>query len=250
MKLLTKVAFTSLLVAMPVVTCLGNSVNVEPVFMASRSVRIAVVFDRKPVPGAKVEFFTYDSSNRPRETPALVMACDEYGWLKSPLLAPGRYDVRASAGDKLQGNLQLRVSGDVGKSALAFKLVLFAQPDRFEISEKQSIPEPLREFRGVVNDPTGGLIPGARIEIYQQENGARKLITRVQSGTLNDCVENPSACSGSFFARLAPGNYVAFFASPGFRSKAVIFTIDNSGSASSTVVVLHVAPATQMTFVD
>lgn len=213
--------------------------------------RIAVALNSKPAPGAGVEFYRYAQSRRP-ETPTFILRSDRQGWLKTPKLSAGLYEVMVHAGDTLQADVFLEVSSRYGRHATAFAIDLqptSPAPWVFAVIEtdetratnvdvaqaaKTPITERLQAFRGVVTDPSGAVVPGADIQIIQTGPGRPKILNGITSGR-----------AGDFEARLEPGTYVAVFMEPGFKSKFVGFEIATDGSERLEVT-LEIGAASQV----
>jgi len=80
----------------------------------------------------------------------------------------------------------------------------------------------VQHFRGVVVDPSGGPVPGAKIGILRQ-------------GTPGMLLESSSGSDGSFSLDLADGEYWAFVREPGFRTRILRFVISMQGTESLSV---------------
>ena len=104
--------------------------------------RIVVALNGKPAPGAKVDVYkeqhsavsTQQSAKSKDnggslgdegvrgETPVFTLVCDEYGWIKTPKLPDGRYELVAQAGGNLRASLVLDVSSRDGTMAFEMDL--------------------------------------------------------------------------------------------------------------------------------
>lgn len=203
---------------------------------SSAVVRLAVVDKGKPAAGAKLEFYLLDSGRRPEE-PTLTLVSDEFGWIKSPTLADGRYEVVASTEDNLRADLALDVSSHYGRTPSAFKMELFpadpqdVDPEKATL-EKVPITNHLEVFRGTVTDQSGAVIPGAKIRIYRRGTGDEKVLQTLKAGKCAASCEK----AGQFETKLDPGTYVAEFLYQGFAPKLVGFEIVSSGSRQIDVV--------------
>ena len=249
MKKPIQIGTCALAIAVQAVLCSAECVVVQPAdivpsrvlpdtfavipLLSSRVVRLTVVGKGKPALGAKVEFYSFGSGGRSKE-PTLTLVSDKFGWIKSPKLSDGQYEIVATTAHDLRADLLLDVSSHYGKTPMAFKMELlpinppYAAPQLAtpaltapEIATLQQVPieNHLQVFRGTVVDPTGAVIPGATIHIFRQGTGPMKLLKAVESGK-----------SGEFETKLDPGTYVASFSSSGFAVKRIGFEIVFSGS--------------------
>jgi hypothetical protein len=127
LKSLSQIGVYVLAVALQPTLCSAECVEVEPVpsisFESGPVVRLAVVDKEGPVAGANLEFYLFDSGDRP-EKATLTLVSDEFGWIKSPKLSDGRYEVVATAEHNLRADLRLRVSSHDGNMAFKMELLL------------------------------------------------------------------------------------------------------------------------------
>jgi hypothetical protein len=202
----------------------GECVTVEsaklPFQPSSQKVRITAMLDGKPLKDARIGFFL----TKEYET-HLWLVTDEQGIVTSPLLQPGQYHVVAMSSEGRFAEIYLDVSKGAGNVASAFLMdltpkapTLAERKSLAALVEKTPVTEHVRKFTGVVEDPSGAVIPEADIQIFQK-------------GKEGDAVVTLKADKeGRFSVPLADGVYVAFLRMQGFRTEAVGFEI--AGSAS------------------
>lgn len=231
LKKLIQIGAYVLAVALQATLCSAECVDVQPIpsvsFESGPVVRLGVVNEDKPVAGANVEFYLFDSGDRP-EKPTLTLVSDEFGWIKSPKLSDGRYEVVATAEHNLRADLRLEISSQYG--SMAFKMELLPGPPRDADPETATLAQvpignDLELFRGRVVDPTGAAIPGVRIRIFRRGVDPRKVVETLEAGK-----------AGEFETKLDAGSYVASFSAQGFAVKLVGFEIVSPDSGPLTVI--------------
>jgi hypothetical protein len=99
-------------------------------------------------------------------------------------------------------------------------------------AEQQPVAFTLREFSGVVIDPTGAVIPGASVTIVRKGN---QLVSAL---TTNG--------AGEFSAQLDPGDYYILVAAQGFSSQALHVAIVPQRSPDKAQFRLNIGASTQM----
>jgi hypothetical protein len=244
---------------------LGESVVVvqarpSPLLRLKQKARITVLADGKPLPGLKVDVW---QDYRAGKIAALITDGD--GNLILPELPSGRYFIGSLSpgGLGFSGNLEVCI---VPCSDDGFETTDFVQEsldgqlhvidrDAFALNEiwmeigiasdsgwgtlvKSAEQEPaagaIQRFRGVVQDQTGAVIPGASIDIVVKGTQGRKHSALLRADY-----------RGSFSADLPNGDYVAVISSPGFRVRALPFTISAAATTSDLKIVLVVGSVTQ-----
>jgi hypothetical protein len=207
--------------------------NVEPSF---QHVRILTLYDGKPLQGVKLEVFSKDERRR------LSLATNEQGIAKLSLSPPGRYRIAADAANGLGADLILAVSKGKGKKESSFTLNLAVRPppppsfeDKIVAAEKAG-PVRLRQFEGVVMDPSGGVVPQTRIGVFKKGSRGKLQIAKAESDA-----------SGHFFAHLSDGSYTALFSAQGLSTYIAVFEIakdDDSADTAGLRIVLQIGPFT------
>lgn len=242
----------------------GLSVVVESrpgsVPYAKQRLKVTVVFDGKPAPGAKIEVGRISGEGEP-----LLLVADNLGKATLPELPAGEYNMRAAPAqspnftdgiefcvtectvndlevtdftvDSLDGTLR-----PIDRRALGMsEFVIDLAPDRIPewagliaTAEREPTVLRFREIRGVVLDPSGAVIPGASIDVIRKGGKANEPIAGLQSDP-----------SGRFLIPVSDGDYFVLISSPGFTSRALQITVSASGSADDLQLILMVGQATQ-----
>jgi carboxypeptidase family protein len=133
-------------------------------------------------------------------------------------LAAGTYRVFADAG-KHDATLNLTVT-DSQEQLTTCKMDV--SPRELAPTQTVSVSPPprivLRTFRGFVQDANEAVIPMMSVRLF---------LVHPKSTDFNSIVYSDE--KGQFDLNLAPGSYVAFFQSQGFRERSVAFDIDPKG---------------------
>jgi carboxypeptidase family protein len=203
---------------------------------SSNQVRIQVALGGKPLQGAKVILRRWGDCTcatdlmrgNPLDTSMFTSSnsrmTDENGTADLPELAPGAYDVAATINDVATTPfLGLHVSDKKGVTTVSFDLTL-------QVQRVEDVPVRLQvaAFRGVVKDPGGGAVPGARIVVVRRGSQAKDVV-----------LTGKADASGSFSSQLTEGAYIAVFFAQGFRPAIEPFEIAKTGS-SELPVTIHV----------
>ncbi len=234
-----------------------------PPLRVKQKVKISVVFDGKPLPRAEVQV---------RQTPdgvtSLVLITDDHGEVVLPELNPGRYTVSVSPtpgpargnffeiclapcpDDGMETNELVQESLDgparvIDRDSMALSELWMdispanpAQDPRWTgaiaSAERETITSRMPALSGVVQDRSGTVIPGTWIDIVAKGTQGKNHVALV-------CTDQ----AGGFSAKLADGDYVAFFTAPGFAVRAVPFTIAAEANAGELKVILDIGVATQ-----
>lgn len=199
------------------------TVSVATVLHSTTTVRIAPLINGKPEKGVKVEFYRYSAGGRDDE-PCLTLTSDDNGWVAAFKLAPGSYDVIASAHKNLVAVRLLDVEAQNGDAPTAFSMDL--RPSIFptweellERAENQPITIKLKACRGVVQDVSGAVIPGAFVRIVRKGTDHKDRVAGVKSGP-----------NGEFSAELPNGTYIVIVAAPAFLTQAIPFEVTKDGT--------------------
>jgi hypothetical protein len=214
MKLIAIAAACMLLPRLAIGACeTVEQVSYQP---SSPRIRITALVDGKMEGGTRVDVFP-----SPLGPPAQVsITADDDGIAAIPPLAPGYYEITATSKRGLRASLFVIVSSDRRKTPSAFSMNL--KPDKFfprlqdklEAARTRPSSERIQDFAGVVRDPTGGGVPGARIRVWKK---------RLQDEALP--VEIRSDSVGRFSTHLAEGTYIALFQSGGFLPEVLVFDV-------------------------
>jgi hypothetical protein len=212
MKILTSVVGCLLLAILVSAEC----VVVEPVYHpSSEKARVTVLLDGKPLKDAKLEFSPV-TENKSR----VSLSTDRHGVASAPELLPGRYRVVAAGLDKLTTELYLHVSKSSRNQPTVFVMNLATPPAwtppvgaAWEAAEKAPVTELVREFGGLLLDPSGASISGAETQVLRKDSQPA-VVGKLKSDE-----------AGRFATRLADGTYVAFIQMPGLRTQVLAFDV-------------------------
>jgi hypothetical protein len=189
----------------------------EPIYQqASREVRILAVQDGKPLVGASLSVF-FGAEDKA----SLLLATDQRGLAVVSRLRPGRYHIVALSPDRLDtAVLYMEVPEKAAAQTSSFLIDLTASdlgpPITLAAPAVNTAPinDYIRQFKGVVSDVTGAVIPKAQVQVYRRGEEVKEPVAKLRADV-----------SGRFSAQLAPGAYVAFLESPGFKTRIVGFEI-------------------------
>ncbi len=205
--------------------------NVQP---SSQNIRITVLRDGIPVRDVKLEVLMA------AEQPRLSLSTDKHGVAALPSLPPGRYHIVATSSGGLGADLVLDVSKNKGKKTSSFSMDLSVRPpppptlaQRIATAEGLATSKRMQSFHGILEDPSGAGIQGAKIEISQKGSLGKAQVTKVASDT-----------TGHFSAPLANGAYTAVFQVPGFSAQIQVFEIALDGDMKESRIILQITPCT------
>jgi Carboxypeptidase regulatory-like domain len=197
---------------------------------SSRSVRITVVLNGKPLKLAKVEFCTTTGE----QTCFTVFTGDD-GTAVPHALALTTYHVSALFEDGLSSDLYLHISSQGKATSFAMDLTpsFKAAQAVLTAAEKLPIREIVREFTGSLQDPSGAMIPGVNINVVRKGSADKGDVLRLKADA-----------NGHFSAPLTDGAYIAVFSSQGFRTEIVPFEVAAQGE-KEMLVKLQIGNVTQ-----
>ncbi len=211
-----KVIMTLAGIALSATFVVAECVVVEPVYHhSSEKIRITALLDGKPLKDARLEFSPMTENKTP-----ISLSTDRHGVASASEVPPGRYRVVATGRDKLLAELYLDVSKASRNQPTLFVMNLAAPITRvpsvgaaWEAAEKAPVTELVREFGGLLLDPSGASIPGAEIQVLSKDSQPA-VVAKLKSDE-----------AGRFATRLADGTYVAFIQMPGFRRQVLAFEV-------------------------
>lgn len=184
---------------------------------ASQNIEVTIMCKGKPAAGILTTF----NLNGQRE-PYWSGSSDSNGKLFPPKLTPGSYRIVAKSGAR-EGELDLEVVKDDDQQRPAERPSAKFEMDLIlpRVGEAENAPVTawVRDFQGVVVDPTGALIPNAEVEIYLQKDLDVGPVMKVKTNE-----------KGEFSAHLDKGTYVAIFWSQGFASYRLVFEVTEKGA--------------------
>jgi hypothetical protein len=173
-----------------------------------------VLKNRKRVSGIAVKLY---QQNRRGESPYWASLTNKDGIACPSELPEGKYEIYVISGRR-SGELDIDVAknNDVGGFQIALLL-----PDQLRSAAAVPVTTWVREFKGVVEDATGGVIPKVKIEILRKD----------PAGEIdeNSMAKIESNDRGRFSLGLQAGAYVAIFEYPGFNLTAFPFEINQKG---------------------
>jgi hypothetical protein len=151
------------------------------------------------------------------ERPAWGGLTDKHGVAKPPDLPPGKYRVVADSG-KMRATKFLTISSDDGTaSRCEIKLTPPDPPRVFGSPPEQIASIRVLEFRGVIEDPTGAVLPNTKIRVLRK------------SSDKADLADIQSDGNGQFSLHLDRGTYLAVFSIPSFKTQVVSLKISKHG---------------------
>ncbi len=203
------------------IASVANSVEVTEPLQSSRHVRITVLLNGRPAPGAKVDFCIVG------KPPCISVLAGDDGVATPPRLREADYTVSAALDDDLKAYLYLRVSRKGPTKSFPIDLTeQFRAAQRLlGTAEQMPVLERLQEFQGFVRDPSGSMVAGAAIKILRKGSEDHKVFQMTKSDP-----------TGHFSLQLAEGTYIAFFSSPGFRTAIVPFEVTEQGTKELRVI--------------
>ncbi len=140
---------------------------------------------------------------------------DKKGKLRPPSLAEGWYRIFADAG-KRDASLYLTVLGQEKKRA-PFEMKL-ARPFPLGAAEDDPVSVHVMDFRGVVLDQSGAVLPQSDIEILRRNDLDAGAVAKIQSDE-----------KGEFSLHLDKGIYAAVFHHLNFKRRVVVFEVTEKG---------------------
>jgi 5-hydroxyisourate hydrolase-like protein (transthyretin family) len=201
-------------------------VNSQP---SSQRVQIKILQNGNPIKDVKIEVFTMDNQLR-----LFSLSTNDQGVATLPTLSPARYLIAATAVGGLGADLVLDVSKGLGHKTSLFSMELGVRPpppptieEKMTGAEKASAREAVKEFRGILQDPSGAGVTNASVDVYPK--GSRDKTQALEIKTDE---------SGRFSAFLADGTYTALFQAPGFQTEIVVLEISADAQRKELQTVL------------
>jgi 5-hydroxyisourate hydrolase-like protein (transthyretin family) len=183
----------------------------EPPYVPSpQNIQLIVTANGKPANGIAVAFY--------RDEGGILYwtgSTDANGQLSPPKLAPGWYRAVAETG-KRKATLRLDVQNKNNKHAtFQMKLEL---PYPLNAAEDDPVAARIEDFRGIVFDQSGTVVPNAKIEVVRRDRADVGAIANLQSDE-----------KGAFSVHLDEGTYAAVFRCFNFKTKVVVFEVTRKG---------------------
>jgi len=195
-------------------------------------VAIAVTQLGKSVPRAKLDIYREIENG---ERLSWTGVTDKHGVAKPPKLRPGKYRVVADTG-RLDATMFLTVTDDAAPQAKCE--IKLTPPDArltFSALARQAASIRVSEFRGVVQDDFGAVIPRTKIRIMSQK-----------SPDDGDLASTQSDERGRFSLPLRDGTYLAVFEFAGFQRQVVGITVAKDGWEAFRLKMEIAGPATNV----
>jgi len=95
-----------------------------------------------------------------------------------------------------------------------------ARQDRLERAKDASTTNWVKDFKGLVFDQSGAVIPRAQVEIFRKDALDGGPLVKMETGE-----------KGEFAAHLENGTYVATFRSQGLKTYVLVFEVSEKGQA-------------------
>lgn len=228
---------------------LSAAVRVVQPLASTQRPRITVLFDGKPVKGARVEVASVEY---PATRRIAVLHTNAEGTAKLHKLAPGLYQITASTPENLTGFLPLKVEEPAPehharaagllpndmRARSQFELALEPSPyptfaQKLAAAEQQEPSHVSGQFQGTVVDKSGALIPDATIDVLRKGSEGRKRVAHLHTDE-----------HGHFTKKLQPGDYIAAASSEGFSTALISFRIERDSGGNDLRIVLAVGPST------
>jgi hypothetical protein len=207
-------------------------VNSQP---SSQRVQIKTLQNGNPIKDVKIEVFTMDNQLR-----LFSLSTSDQGVASLPTLSPGRYLISATAVGGLGADLVLDVSKRRGHKASLFSMELGVRPpppptieEKMTGAEKAFARESVKEFRGILQDPSGAGVPNASVDVYAKGSRGKSHALEIKSDQ-----------TGHFSATLADGTYTVLFQAPGFQTEILVLEISGNAEAKDLRISLKLGLCT------
>jgi len=210
-------------------TAVCSTATVSAPLKSGRNTRIELLVSGKPRRGVQVDVYRYEVGAGQDDKPRFSLISGDDGSIRPPKLRPGHYHLVASADENLSADLYLDVSIDSGKLPSAFLMELRplvpSPKELWANVEKMSVKDNVKEFRGVVHDISGAMVPGTSIEVVRRGTEGNVRVAHLKTDK-----------NGQFHKKLHDGAYIAIFSMPGFQISYVPFAVTKEGSGDVRVV--------------
>jgi hypothetical protein len=237
-----RILFMPLLVAAPLIAQ-GISVANGPgkaIPYARQNARIAVVFDGKPVAGARISVGAAPFTGNP-----LVLTTDNAGNAVLPHLRPGQYRIHVSFAEDFDMRIlrspRAHLPGEE-LSDIRFDLA----PDRnpywaylTACGQSEPASRHLQELSGVVVDPSGETIPGALVIAVPTGTQSSGYVADNEEKLPVKGSEYFADSKGRFSVSFTGGDYFVVIDAPGFKPSATHISVDAASDAGKLRIVLQ-----------
>ena len=178
----------------------------------------------KPVAGVPVAF---EVDKGRREKTYWSGVSNTLGSLLPRRLALGKYRIFAHSGMR-NAELYVEVTPGSDNQRRAEVEMKLTNP-RVGDAEDAPVSTRIRDFEGIVLDPSGAALPNSPIEVLHRDDVDAGPILKIESDS-----------SGHFAAQLNGGTYIAVIYHEGFKSSVVVFEVTDDGGKDQLKVNLQV----------
>ena len=199
---------------------------------SSRNARIIVLHDGIPQGNTHLSI-TVQGQDGLRE-----LASDPNGTAMLKDLPIGTTCILATSKNNLRADLCLEVSKQSPREISSFNMSLLpgappppSMEDLIRAAEKTLPLERVRKLDGIVQDPSGAVIPNAIVDIYKRGSYPQGLLSKLRTNQ-----------EGRFAVSLNPGSYTAIVQMPGFRTDFVIIEISPENQVGEVRKILQIGP--------
>ena len=194
-------------------TLIGTALNeTVPIYEPSAQ-KLEVIVTQKANPASGV-LVTFNNDSLSGNKPYWSGSTDANGRVFPPKLPPGNYTISAEAGRR-GAELYINViRGKPERATLVMKLFL----PRIGEAEDAPVASQVKDFRGLVLDISGSVIPQAEVEVFRKDDADAGPVLQLQSDD-----------KGEFAAHLDSGSYVARFYARGFEPYVAVFEVTEGG---------------------
>ncbi len=200
----------------------------DPLPLLHPRVQLGFTLEGKPLPGASVELY-WGRPSPTNDLPYETSVTGSGGITVTSELPVATFHIRVLSRDHQIADFTLDAPIEKELHAIEGKFELLVTPlAPVEDSESccaevcsaagaKALQAELRDLRGVVMDRSGAVIPKAKIEVYQSEDG-KQAIAHLATDH-----------AGLFASDLAPGKYLVIFKACGFDDQKVVVTVGPAG---------------------
>jgi hypothetical protein len=200
----------------------------DPIPLLHPRVQLRFNLEGKPLPGANVELY-FGKPSATNDLPYETRVTGSGGITVTSELSVATFYIRVLSRDHQIAVFTLDAPLERELHAIEGNVELLATPlEPVEDNESccaevcsaagaYTLQAELGDLRGVVIDPSGAVLPKAKIEVYQMEDG-KQAIAHLATDD-----------AGRFASDLAPGKYVVIFKACGFDDQKVVVTVGPGG---------------------
>jgi hypothetical protein len=191
--------------------------------LSSSAVSITALQGGKPLEGTVIEVLL-----RMPGGIRYSLVTEANGTATLPKLSPGTYVVTALSVEGKVAGITLTVPEGAGSNVTNFSIDL-NKGNMSSATPGLEANEEVAEFRGILQDENGGVLPGGTIAVYEKNSDNKRPVALIHSDS-----------SGRFSAELKDGSYTAVFSVQGFRAKVVPIQVSKAEGAEDVVIKLMI----------